>query len=132
MRDLGAWPIGAVERRGEILEELGAVGEDASADLVECLQRQAAGIGRRLQHQRRHRGDQHGLGHPFGAVTADIAGDFAAAGGVANVDHVLQVERLNKLREVVGVGIHVVALPGLARPAMAAAVMGNAAVSVRA
>ena len=64
-------------------------------------------------------------------MVADIAGDFAAARGVADMDRVRQVERLNKLREVVGVGIHVVALPGLARPAMAAAVMGDAAVSVR-
>jgi hypothetical protein len=46
------------------------------------------------------------------------------------MDHVLQVERFHQRREVVGVGVHVVAIPGLARSAMAAAVMGDAAVSV--
>ena len=45
------------------------------------------------------------------------------------MDRVLQVERFDERREVVGVGVHVVAVPGLARSAMAAAVMGDAAVS---
>ena len=102
----------------------------AVADLVEHLNRQAAGIGRRFQHQRRDGGDQRGLGHPFRAVAADIAGDFAAARGEADQDGALQVERLDKLREVVGIGVHVVAAPGLARAAMSATVMGNAAIAV--
>ena len=131
LRDLGARPVGAVERRAQILEELRAVGEHAGAELVERLHRQAAGIGGRLQHQRRHRADQHGLGDTLRAVAADVAGDFAAAGGVADVDRVLQVERFDQRREVVGVGVHVVAVPGLARPAMAAAVMRDAAVAAR-
>ena len=73
--------------------------------------------------------DQHRLGHALGAVAADVAGDFAAAGGVADVDRVLQVERFDERREVVGVGVHVVAVPGLARAAVAAAVVGDAAVA---
>ena len=73
----------------------------------------AAGIGGRLQHEGRHRADQHRLGDAFRAVAADIASDLAAAGGVANVDRVLQIERLDQLRQVVGVGVHVVAVPGL-------------------
>ena len=47
------------------------------------------------------------------------------------MDRVLQVERFDELREVVGVGVHVVAVPRLARPAMAAAVMGDAAIAAR-
>jgi len=47
-------------------------------------------------------------------VSADVAGDFAAAGGVADMDRVLQVERLDERGEVVGVGVHVVARPRLA------------------
>ena len=100
------------------------------ADLVELLNRQAAGIGRRFQHQRRNGGDQRGLGHPFRAVAADIAGYFAAACGEADQDGVFQVERFDELREVVGIGVHVVAIPGLARPAVAATVMGDAAIAV--
>jgi hypothetical protein len=62
-------------------------------------------------------------------VAADVAGDFAPARGVADVDRVLQVERFDERREVVGVGVHLVAIPGLARTAVAAAAMGDAAVS---
>ena len=62
-------------------------------------------------------------------MAADIAGDFAAAGRVADVDRVLQVERFDERREIVGVGVHVVAVPGLARAAVAAAVMGDAAIA---
>src|SRR6266542_6884019 len=43
LRDLRPGAVGAVERRAEILEELRAVGEDAGADAVEYLDRQAAG-----------------------------------------------------------------------------------------
>src|ERR1035437_6302443 len=50
LRDLGARPVGAVERPAEILEKLRSVGEDIGADTVEHLDRQAAGIGRRLEH----------------------------------------------------------------------------------
>jgi hypothetical protein len=53
-------------------------------------------------------------------VAADIAGDFAAARRVADMDCVPQVESVDERREVV-------ALPGLARAAMATAVMGDAA-----
>jgi hypothetical protein len=114
LRDLGVWSVGAVEGRAEILEELRAVGEHAGADLIERVDRQPDGIGGRLQHQRRHRADEHGLGHTFGAVAADIAGDFAAAHGVPDMDRVLQGELFHERREVIGVGIHFVAIPRLA------------------
>src|SRR5262249_30875868 len=51
--------------------------------------------------------------------------------GMADVDRVLQVEHLDELREVVGVRVHVVAGPRLARTAVAAAVVGDAAVPAR-
>ena len=86
-------PVEAVERQRQILVELRAVGGDAGADLVEHVDRQAARVGRRLQHQRRHRADQHRLGDALGAVPADVARDFAAAGRMADEHRVLQVER---------------------------------------
>ena len=46
------------------------------------------------------------------------------------MDGVLHVEGFDELRQVIGVGVHFVAVPGLARSAMAAAVMGNAAIAV--
>jgi hypothetical protein len=42
-------------------------------------------------------------------VAADIARDLAAAGGKADENDVLQAERLDHRRKVVGVVIHVVA-----------------------
>src|SRR5262249_41629986 len=50
---------------------------------------------------------------------------------VPDMDRVLQVELLDELGEVVRVGIEVVAVPGLAGTAMAAAIMGDAAVAAR-
>ncbi|HEX7485411.1 MAG TPA: hypothetical protein VF332_04615 [Vicinamibacterales bacterium] len=114
----------------EILVELRAVGEAAAADPVEHLNRQAGGIGSRLQHQRRDGGDQRSLGHAFRAVAANIAGHFAAARREADQRGAIQAERFDELREIVGIGVHVVATPGLARPAMAATVMGNAPIAV--
>jgi hypothetical protein len=67
--------------------------------------------------------DEHGLGHALGAVAADVARHFAAAGRVADQHGVLQVQRFDDGGEVVGVGVHVVAVPGLARAAVAAAVV---------
>src|ERR1035437_4687288 len=103
---------------------------DIGTDTVEHLDRQPAGIGRRLEHQRGHGGDQHSLGHALRAVAADIAGNFAAAHRMADVDRVLHVERFDERREVIGEGVHIVAAPGLAGPAMTAAVVGDRAVSV--
>src|SRR5664280_922557 len=46
------------------------------------------------------------------------------------MDHCLKVKLFYKCIEVVGVSVHIVAIPGLARPAVSAAVMGDAAVSM--
>src|SRR5262249_28921943 len=51
--DIRAGPVVAVEGHAEVLPELRAVGDDVGAQLVEHLDRQAAGIGGRLQHDRR-------------------------------------------------------------------------------
>jgi hypothetical protein len=65
-------------------------------------------------------------------MASNITGDFTTARGVTDMDCVLQVERFDKRREIVSVGIQVVAVPGLAGPALAAAVMSNAAVAAEA
>jgi hypothetical protein len=75
--------------------------------------------------------DQHGLGHTLRTVAADIAGDFAAAGRVPDMDRVLQVERFSQFRQVIGVGVHGVAVPQLARSAVTAPVKRDAAETVR-
>src|SRR5207249_1034930 len=68
---------------------------------------------------------------PICPVPADVAGDFAPARRVTNVDRILQIQRFDERREVVSVRVHVVAVPRLAGAAMPAPVMGNAAVASR-
>jgi hypothetical protein len=48
---------------------------------------------------------------------------------MADMDRVLEIECFGQRREIIGVGVQVVAAPGLARAAMAAAIMGDAAVA---
>src|SRR5882724_6183397 len=127
--DLGAGTVGSEEWGAEVLQELRAVGEGGGAELIEGLDRGAAGIGGRLEHERRNRADQHGLGHPLGAVATDVPGDLSTPGRMPDVNGVLQVELLDQGRKVVGVGIHVVAAPRLARAAVPPAIMRDTAVS---
>ena len=129
--DLRALAVVAVERQAEVLEELRAVGLHAGAQLIEDLDRQCRRIGRRLEHQRRHGADQHRLGDALRSVAADVARHLAAAGRMSDVDGILEVELGDELGEIVGVGVHVVAGPGLAGAAMPAAVVRDAAVAAR-
>jgi hypothetical protein len=100
------------------------------SDGVEGLGRCAVGIGAGLDDQRDGRAEQDGLGHPGGAVAADVPGHLGAAGGVADQDRVMQAERLDQGGQVVGVGVHVIAGPGLVRTPVAAPVVGDGAVAV--
>jgi hypothetical protein len=50
---------------------------------------------------------------------------------MADVDRVFQVEFLDKQCEIVGVRVHVIAVPRLTRSAVSASVMGNATVAPR-
>src|SRR5579863_3234067 len=60
-------------------------------------------------------------------MSANVSNNFAAPSRVTYMHGFLKVEMVTKLCEVVSVMIHVVAVPGLARPPMAPPVMGNAA-----
>ena len=50
---------------------------------------------------------------------------------MANMDRVPDVERFGEGCEIVGIGVHIVAGPGLARPAVAAPVVRDAAIPSR-
>ena len=106
-----------------------AIRRDQRPKLIECLDRRTARIGLRFQHQGRNGADKHGFGHALRPVAGDIAGDLAAASRMADMDGVFQIERFRQRREIVRVGVQVVAGPGLTRPAMPAPVMGDAAVA---
>ncbi|MNQ95348.1 hypothetical protein D3C85_1109020 [compost metagenome] len=56
-------------------------------------------------------------------MATDVAGDFAATRREAEEDHVVQVQVFDQLGQIIGVMVHVVAVPWLARPAMAPAIM---------
>lgn len=120
LRHLGAGPVRPVEGSGQVLVELGAIGSDAGADGVEGIDREALGIGVGLEHQGWDRAKENGLGHPRRAVAAQVPSDLAAAGGVPYQDRFVEVEGLDELGAVVGVGVHLIAVPRLAGAPMAA------------
>ena len=47
------------------------------------------------------------------------------------MDRLLEVQRIDQRRQVVGIGVHIIAIPRLIRPPMAAAVVRDAAVPPR-
>src|ERR1700675_3013601 len=62
-------------------------------------------------------------------MTAEIVGDFAAAGGMSDHDRVFEIEGIEQLRQIVGVGVHLIAVPGLAGAAVASAVVRDDAIA---
>ncbi len=63
-------------------------------------------------------------------MAGDITRHLAAAGRMPDVDRILEIELGDELGKIVGVGVHVVAGPGLARAAVATTVVCDAAVSL--
>src|SRR5437870_7091966 len=63
-------------------------------------------------------------------MPTQIARHLTAAGGMADMDGVFQVEMRRKSRQVVGVMVHIVALGGLGGATVATAVMGDHAVAM--
>ena len=62
--------------------------------------------------------------------SCDIASHLAAAGGVADVNSILEIKRFHEFGDVGSVGVHVVADRGLCGTAVPAAIMGDDAVAV--
>jgi len=50
---------------------------------------------------------------------------------MAHMNRIFQIESLSKLGEIVGVGVHIVAVPWLTRVSMTASVVRDATISVR-
>src|SRR5450631_4472989 len=46
-------------------------------------------------------------------MATNVTGNFPAAGGMADVDCVLQIKFFSEDRKIIGVGVHIVAVPGL-------------------
>src|SRR5260370_15544255 len=62
-------------------------------------------------------------------MSTEVACGFTATGRVPHMDRVLQVKLLGELREIVRVGVHVVAVPGLRGTAVASPVVRDNAIS---
>ena len=129
VRNFRARPVETVKGKAEIFEELSAIVQYRSAKLIKHLDWQASRVLGGLQHQRRDSADQYGFGYAARPVAADVPRDFSAAGGMSDVDRVAKVKRRNKFGEIIGVGIHIVAVPGLSGTSVTSAVVRNAAIS---
>ena len=84
-------PVKAVEgtqRQGTV--ELGSVAGELSLEVVEHTLRQAARLGVGPHHEGRHRTDRYRFRQAAITVSGDVVHDFAA-GGVSNVDGVLEI-----------------------------------------
>ena len=114
----------------EVAVELGPVRGLAGPDPVEHVERQPLGVVVGLQHERWHGRHEHEPGDPCGAVPPHVVDDLAATRGVPDQGEVVQVERLDEGGQVVGVGVHLVAVPGLGGATVAAAVVGDDPVTV--
>src|SRR5437764_12431303 len=63
-------------------------------------------------------------------MTHRVPKRLATAGGMPDVDSVLEIERGGEFGQIGGICVHVIACPRLARSAMASPVVGNATVSL--
>jgi len=63
-------------------------------------------------------------------VSGDVVHDLTPAGGVSDVDCILEIQVRRDRRKIVGIVIHVVAVGGLSRASMAATIVRNDAISV--
>ena len=83
--------IEAVVGQRKVLVELRAVASDTGADLVEDFDGETAGIVGSFQHERWNGTDKYRLGNAalWLPVPSNVTRDFAATGGMANMDRVL-------------------------------------------
>src|SRR5271168_295234 len=128
LRNLRTRPIEAIERTRRHIEiELCPVGGQRLAEAVKYFDRGSAGITIGLEHKRWNSADQNGFGDATLGLTIlrNITRHFAAAGRMADMDGVLEVEMLGNSRSVGCIMVHVVTVADLRRTAMAASVVGD-------
>ncbi|MNV47621.1 hypothetical protein D3C71_1394950 [compost metagenome] len=125
--------VEAVERAtGNIQIKLRPVGRQLLAHVIEHLDWKTARVCRALDHDRRYRTNQNQLGHALVQLTmpGDIARRLPAAGRVADMHGVAQVQLLYQRGDVRRVVVHVVAIAYLRRAAVAAPIVCNDAIAL--
>src|ERR1700733_5073369 len=131
LRGFGPRSIETIKRaRGQVAIELRAIGRELGLQSVEDFLGKPARIGLRLHHQRRHRAYQDSLRYPAFAMPPYITCYLTAAGRMADVDGILQIEMRRQGCQVVCIMIHVVAIARLTGSAVASSVMCDDAVAV--
>src|SRR4029077_1726561 len=88
------------------------------------------GIGRSLPHQRRHGPDDRRLRHILIAMTGEITHHLAAAGRMADVNRILQVEMVGDSLQIIGIVVEVMAVGYLRRTTVPAPIMGDNPIAV--
>jgi hypothetical protein len=63
-------------------------------------------------------------------MPADVTGNFSAAARTAYMDCVLEVQFFSEGREIVGVGVHLVTIPGLGGTAVTSPIMRNDSIAM--
>lgn len=127
LRHVRARPVRAEERAvRKVHVQLRTVFERQAPELVEDRDVQPARVVLRPDHHRRHSANEHRLPHAPRPVPPDVAGDLAPARREPDERRVAQIERLHQRRQIVGVGVHLVAVPGLRRTPVPAPVVRNA------
>src|SRR4029077_12390807 len=81
------------------------------------------------QHQGWYCADDGRFCHPAFAVASQVVHHFAAPGRVADMNRIFEVEMCGQRRQVVGVMIHVMAIPGLAGTPVTPSVVSNHAIA---
>src|ERR1700674_4923528 len=128
--NLGARPVVSVEREGNVPIKLRPIFRILGSQVVEHRDGRASRILVRLHHQRRHRADEHGHADALLAVPPNVTGNLSAAGRVAHMDYVLQVKLFGEGCEIVGVGVHVIAIPGLGGTAVTSPVVRDDSIAL--
>ena len=108
------------------------VRDKGGAEAVEYVDRYAVRILVAFDHDRWHGADEHGLCDPaLRAVACNVAGYLAAAGRMADMHGVSQVQVLDERSDVGGIRIHLVSMGRLRGTSVSAPIVSDHAKSFR-
>src|SRR5262249_58913445 len=113
-RDCRSGPVGAEKRQSKVPVELRPILDQAASQSVKRFDRKSFQVGTGFHHDWRHCADEHCRGNTLGAITPDVSRNLTSPSRVAYHSDVLEVESLNHARQILGVGIHLIAIPRLA------------------
>src|ERR1700751_4329635 len=96
LRNSGSWPVVTIERKGDVLIELGSILCCALANLIEDLDRRSARVLVGFDHDWWNSADQHCLRDSSLAVLRYIPSNFSTSGRMPNVNGVSKIQLLDQ------------------------------------